>query len=256
MSFPPTGVPLSDVALTATTSDLLDLDFRNADVDADAGTITTPSGHVFTWSRATTLGSVADLNGTTYTALDGQMAWEMRDWDGDASRESFGLRMGTSDRLAAPSNVRAIAMAGLLEFIETGAVSSANSVIFSLRNDGATGAGLWIDTSGTNYRINYRDGSTTRTATLAAAPSTGNRVILCWELTSAGVVSIQQSINAAAFTTASASALALPSAWASSVSWRLNAGGTGGSANAGQGWYRRARVVAGTINTTTIQERR
>lgn len=248
MTFPPLGVPLSPLSLLPATSDLLDLDFRNVDVDVDTGTITTPCGHVFTWTRATTLGSVEDVNGDTYTALDGQMAWEQRDWDGDTSRESFGLRMGTSDRFAAPANVRPMGMALLLEFIETGALSSAGATLFALRNDGASGAGLWLDTSGSFYRFNYSDGSTTRTATQAAAPSTGDAVQIVVQIASDGAVSMYQTINGGAPTTATSAALALPSAWASSVSWRLNARGTGGSANAGQAWYRRARVVAGTLN--------
>jgi len=101
MSFPAYGVPLSAKALDAQTPDLFHLDFRYAEVDADAGTITTPSGHVGTFARATTLASVQDATlAGSYTALDGQMAWEQRDWDNDGVREAFGLRMAASDRLA------------------------------------------------------------------------------------------------------------------------------------------------------------
>ena len=253
MSFPWYGVPLSAGSLDAGTGALFDLDFRYADIDPDAGTLTTPSGHVGTWSRATTLASVADAAGGTYTALDGQMAWEQRTWD--ASRDSFGLRMGTSDRLAFPSNMRAIAHAGLLEIIETGARTSSGATLFALRNDGATGAGLWLDTSATYYRFNYSDGSTTRTATLSSGqPTSGQTVRFTWQLASDGALTFYQSINGAAATSASAAALTLPSAWASSVSVRLNSRGT--SANAAQGWYRRLKIVAGALDATTIAERR
>lgn len=256
MTFPPYGVPLSPVALDATTKDLFECDFRNAEVDADAGTITTPSGHVGTFSRAATLASVQDAAATTYTALDGQMAWEQRDWDNDGSvRESFGLKMGTSDRLVFPCNLRSnIAISGLLEMIETGARTSASSCLWSLREDAASGAGLWLDTSGSFYRFNYRDGSTTRTATIASGqPASGDRVQFTWDLTAAGVLTFYQSINGAAATSASASALTLPSSWAASAKIRFNANGTG---NAASGWYRRCRLVAGALNATTILERR
>lgn len=254
MMFPDIGVPLSAVALDAQTPDLFDLDFRNVEIDPDTGTIAVPSGHVGTWSRAATLSSVSDANGVSYTALDGQMAWEQRDWDNDAVRESFGLRMGTSDRLAFPCNTRAIAMAGLLEMIETGARTSASSCLWSLRNDAASGAGLWLDTSGTYYRLNYRDGSTTRTATLSSGqPVSGDRVQFFWELTGGGVLTFYQSINGAAATSASAAALTLPATWAADAAIRLNSNGTG---NAGAAWYRRCRLVAGALDITRIQERR
>lgn len=253
--FPTYGVPLSAVALEAQTRDLFHLDFRNAEVDPDAGTIATPSGHVGTFARAATLASVQDASTAgSYTALDGQLAWEQRDWDNDGVREAFGLRMGTSDRLTFPCNLRSgIAIAGLLELIETGARTSAASCLWSLREDAASGAGLWLDTSGTYYRFNYRDGATTRTATLTSGqPVSGDRVQFTWELTSAGVLTFYQAINGAAATSASAAALALPSAWASPAKIRLNANGTG---NAGSGWYRRCRLVAGALNATTILER-
>lgn len=254
MSFPWYGVPLSAASLDAGTGALFDLDFRYADIDPDAGTLTTPSGHVGTWSRATTLASVADAAGGTYTALDGQMAWEQRTWD--TSLDSFGLRMGSSDRIAFPSNMRAIAHAGLLEIIETGARTTSGATLFALRTDGATGAGLWLSASaGAYYEFSYSDGSTTRTATLSSGqPTSGQTVRFTWQLASDGALTFYQSINGAATTSASASALTLPSAWASSVSVRLNARGT--SANPGQGWYRRLKLVAGTLDQTTIAERR
>jgi hypothetical protein len=69
----------------------------------------------------------------------------MRDWDNDTVREAFGLRMGTSDRLAFTTALRPMAMAGMLEMIETGARTSASSCLWALREDAASGAGLWLD---------------------------------------------------------------------------------------------------------------
>ena len=256
MTYPVYGVPLSAVALSAQSRDLFDLDFRAVSVDADAGTITTPSGHVGTFARAATLASVQDATDAgSYTALDGQMAWELPDWDNDGTRESFGLKMGTADRLAFPSAMRAVAHCGLLEMIDTGIRTTASATVLSLRNDGATGAGLWLDTDGSTYRMNYYDGGTTRSATLGSgATASGDRLRFTWDLTSAGALTFALSINEATEIEATAAALTLPASWAASVSWRLNARGT--SANPATGWYRRVRVVAGYVAPSALRERR
>lgn len=254
MSFDVFGPPLPTAVAAPISGDLFSCDFRSLEVDPDTGTLTLPTGHVGTWSRNATLASVSDANGVTYTALDGQMAWEQRDWDNDGVREAFGLRMGTSDRLAFPAALRFVAMAGLLEIIETGARATVGATLFAYQVDAGTGAGLWLDTSGSFYRFNYSDGTTTRTATLASgAPASGDRVIFTWQLASDGALTFKQSINGGAATTATAAALALPSAPLTAGSIRLNSRGT--SANPGQGWYRRARLVAGALNDTTILER-
>lgn len=259
MSFPPYGPPLSPLALSPQTSDLFHLDFRYATIDADAGTITTPSGHVGTFARATTLASVSDAAGTTYTALDGQMAWEQRDWDNDGVRESFGWRTGSSDRLAFPCNLRPMALAGLIEFIETGAViGTAGATLLALRAADGSGSGFYIDTSGTAsgyYRFNYTSGGTTRTATLGTRPVSGDRVQLYWQLASDGAVTFYQSINGGVATSQTSAALAFPATWVASASLRLNSRGTSANPLAGA-WYRRVRLVAGALNATTIMERR
>lgn len=259
MMFPAIGTPLSTVALDAQSPDILDCDFRNLEPDPDTGLIVLPSGQSGTWSRAATLASVSDANGATYTALDGQIAYEQRDWDNDSVRESFGVRMGTSDRLAFPASVRSnVAISGLIEFIETGAViGTAGGTLLALTKDDGTGDGWYIDTTGGAggfYRFNLRVGGTTRQATLAARPVTNDRVQLFWDLTQPGVPTVYQSINAAAATSATAAALAQPSAWGAPFSIRVNSRGT--SVNPASAWYRRIRIVYGALNQTTIQERR
>jgi hypothetical protein len=253
--FPAYGPPISSVVTETQSDDLFEMDVASLSWTADAGTLTAATGHAGTWSRGTTLASVSDALGSTYTALDAAPAYEQRDWDGDGVRESFGLRMDTSDRLAWPTSLRPMAHAGLLEIIETGARTTSGATLFALRNDGATGAGLWLDTSGTYYRMNYSDGSTTRTATLASGqPASGDRVQFLWELTAEGVLTFSQSINGGTATIATAAALALPAAWASSASFRWNSQGT--SANPAQGWYRRGRIVAGALDPLAIVARR
>lgn len=253
--FPAFGPPLSTVITETQSRDLLEFDVAAVLWTADAGTLAAATGHVGTWSRGTSLASVSDATGSTYTALDAAPAYEQRDWDGDGVREAFGLRMGTSDRLAFPTAVRPMAQAGLLEIIETGARTTSGATLWALRNDGATGAGMWLDSSGTYYRMNYSDGTTTRTATLTSGqPTSGDRVQFLWELTAGGALTFSQSINGGTATTATAAALALPAAWASSASYRLNSQGT--SANPGQGWYRRVRLMAGSLDPLVITARR
>lgn len=255
MLFPSYGVPTPAAPLEALSRDLFELDFSAVEWSADTGAIIAASGHVGTFTRGATLASVSDSSGVTYTALEAQPAYEARDWDNDGVREAFGLRMGTADRLAFPAAFRLRQHAGLLEIIETGARTTAGATLFAYRNDGATGAGIWLDTSGTFYRLNYSDGTTTRTATLTSgAPVSGDRVRFTWQMATDGAITLVQSINGAASTNASAAALALPTAAPASASVRLNT--QGATANPAQGWYRRLRLVPGGYDLTTLTARR
>lgn len=255
MLFPTYGVPTTAAPLEALSRDLVELDFSAVEWSADTGGIVAASGHVGTFSRGATLASVADSLGATYTAVEAQPAYEARDWDNDSVREAFGLRMGAADRLAFSAAFRLVQHSGLLEIIETGARTTAGATLFAYRNDGATGAGLWLDTSGSFYRFNYNDGTTTRTATLVSgAPTSGDRVRFTWELTAAGALTFNQSINGAAATTATAAALTLPAAAPASAFVRLNSNGN--TANPAQGWYRRLRLVPGAFDLAALTARR
>lgn len=254
--FPTYGVPMSAAMTDTVSRDLFELDVASIVWSADTGTLTAASGQTGTWSRSATLASVSDALGATYTAQNAFPAFEQRDWNNDGVREAFGWRMATTDRLAFPTTLRPMAMAGLLEIIETGARTVAGSVLFAIRNDAATGAGLFLDTTGSFYRLVYTDGTTTRLVPLTSgAPVAGDRVQFTWGLTATGVLTFNQSINGAAATTAVGTALALPTLWgAGAASIRLNSESP--TTNAGQAWYRRCRVVAGALNATIIVERR
>lgn len=220
--------------------------------DAALATLTSDQGVVGVHSRATTLASVSDGVGATYTAPHSLPAWEMRDLDGDSVREAMGLRMGTSDFVHWAVAPAPQAMSGLLELVETGARTTANATFFAVTNDAVSGARLWLDTSGTYYRLNWTDGTTTRTATLAAGqPTTGQRVRLRWTLAADGALALWQSINGAPETSATAAALTLPSAWASNAKVRLNS--RGDTEHPAQGWYRRAKLVAGLLSTEDLE---
>jgi hypothetical protein len=85
-----------------------------------------------------------------------------------------------------------------------------------------TGARLWLDTSGTFYRLNWTDGTTTRTATLTVGqPTAGQRVRLRWTMTATCALTLSQSINGGAFTQATSGALALPAAYATGARTRI-----------------------------------
>jgi hypothetical protein len=220
--------------------------------DAAPAALESVCGRTATYARAETLSGVTDGAGTTYVAPHSLPAWEMRDADGDSVREAVGLRLGTADVLSWPAPPAPQAMAGLLAFIETGALVDEDATVFAIANDAVTGARLWIDTSGSYYRLNYSDGTTTRTATLTAGqPTSGQSVRLRWTLSAAGVVSLWQSINGGAETTATAAALALPAAWGDGARVRLNS--RGATVNPARGWYRRAKIVDGAPDVATLE---
>jgi hypothetical protein len=226
--------------------------FDAADCEVVSGKLLALSEHMGLFSRGSTLASVVDSIGATYTATHGQPAWEARDLDGDTIREALGLRMGASDRLEFAAPPAPQSMSGLLEFVETGARTTANATLFAITNDAVSGVRLWIDSSGSYYRISWNDGSTTRTATLTAGqPTSGQRVRLRWAWAADGAITIWQSINGGAESSASASALAIPAAWATDAVARLNSRGP--SANPAQGWYRRVKLVAGVVEVDVME---
>ena len=211
----------------------------------DNGAVVARTGERGTWTRSATLAAVAAANGS-YTAAESTPALEVRDG-------LLGWRLATTDALSWPAGVLPGAMSGVLEMVELGARTVANATLWSLRNDAASGAGLWLDTSNAFYRLNYSDGTTTRTATLTSGqPSTGQRVLFSWSLAATGALTLRQSINNAAPTTATAAALALPSAWASGARWRI--GRRGSTANPAALWWRRMLVAPGVLSADQLAE--
>lgn len=189
--------------------------------------LTARSGQAGTLVRAATATAVDDV-GTSGTVFHSQPAWERVDTDADAIRDRMALKLG-ADLLSWPFQPTPAAMAGIVEFIERGTVGVADAGLFYLGNDGVTGARLYIESTGTVYRLVYHDGSTAVTSALAAAPSTGDLVRLQWTIGAGGIVQLSQSIAGAAWTTAAASAAqALPATWgAGAAKLRLNSVGTG-----------------------------
>ena len=118
--FPSIGVPTPVAPLEALSRDLFDLDFASVEWSPDSGGFVSASGQVGTFARGATLGSVIDVNGEPYTAVNAQPAWEQRDWDADAVRESFGLRMGSADKAVKDLKPQFLAFVESAHFHEAG----------------------------------------------------------------------------------------------------------------------------------------
>lgn len=248
--FPQFGSPQLAAPLEVVSRTLFHFDANRPDYTD--GILRTETGHLGAFSRGVTLASVLDSLGGTYTAVDAQPAWEMRD-DG-AGGQRMGLRMGTSDRLAfdAPPVLGPFRL--LLEFTETGArIGTAGGTLFALCNDAVSGGRIWIDTSGTasgRYGINYSNGTTTRTARVSSgAPVSGDRVQLIADFADTGALSFSQRINGAAATTASAAALAIV-ALGSGARIRLNS--RGDTENPASASYHLAKLVYGAPSDETL----
>lgn len=238
--FPTLGTPIEAGPLEVGSRCLFHLDMARLERTA-SGQLLALSQHLGAFSRGTTLAGVLDAAGSTYTAVDAQLALEMRD-DG-AGGKRIGLRMGASDRLAFASPPRPQALKLLLDITETGARGTADATLFAICNDAVSGARFWLDSSGTYYRMNYSDGTTTRTATLVSGqPTSGQRVRFIVSLSPLGALTISQSIDGAAPTTASAAALALSSAWGVGAVLRLNS--RGDTENPAQACYHALKLTA------------
>ena len=195
------------------------------------------------FARAATLASVPGVVGT-YTAPHSMPAWGVRD-------DRCGLQMGTADFLHWAVAPAPQAMSGWLEIVEAGARTVADATLFAITNDAVSGARMWLDTSGTFYRLNWSDGATTRTATLTAGqPVAGDRVRFWWRLGADGALTFRQSINDAPWSVATAATLALPATWASGAVVRLNS--RGDTENPASGWYRAAKLVAGAVDVDVL----
>lgn len=212
----------------------------------DALSIDALSGQTGTLTQAATV-SVTDSFGATVSVNHTQPPWSYV-----SGQAVTGLRLDTATKtLKWTSNILPQAMCWMVDFVENGGLGTVSGGVAYLGVDAATGARIYIDSTGTQYRATYTDGTTTRTATMTgAAPTSGQRVRLRLILSSTGTIQIGQSINGGAETLPAASAATtLPATWGGTV-FRLNAVGT---ANYGANIYLGVVVMWGSQTTTVLQ---
>lgn len=213
--------------------------------EAALASIDTVSGVPGVFARAGTLASITDGLGTTFTAPHSMPGFGMVDADGDTVREALALWMGTTDFLHHNVAPPVQALSFYLDFIETGARSSANATLFAICNDAVSGGRFWIDTSGSYYRANYNNGvAATAVSTLTVGqPTSGQRVRLFGYLLAGGQLRISQRIGAAAQTDGNETGPLALLPWGAGAKARINS--RGDTENPAQGRYRRAKLVPG-----------
>lgn len=187
-------------------------------------TVDTVSGQLGTFTRGATA-SVNDALGVAFTVGQQLPRFDWRSWLGSSV---VGLLMGTTDRLTYECSWRPQAFSFWLRFQMVTTMPTASMTLWSISNDTPNGARVWLDSTGTFFRLRHNNGSTEVTATLAVAPVNTDRVELRGTVFSDGSVQLYQSINEAAETfTARTAANALAAAWGTGAKARLNGAGTG-----------------------------
>lgn len=210
----------------------------------DRFSLTALSGQAATHVRAATAAPL-DYSGVARTVNQYQPAWQAEDWNNDGSRQTPALLLGTSDSLYWTVPVKPAACTIYLEFIQPASFGGASTCFWYLGNAGNTGARLWIDSTGTQYRANHHNGTSAVTSTMTGtAPTSGQRVALRVVLLSTGSIQIWQAKDGASETTPGASGtLALnATGWSDT---RLYANSTG-STNAAILSLIRSRLIMGT----------
>lgn len=212
--------------------------------------LTTLTGQAATFSRAATASPVDDA-GVARTVVQHQPAWEAVDWDGDAVRDRPALLLGASDRLYWNHLALPQALTIFVEFVEAGTRTTASAAIAYLGNAGNTGARLWVDSTGSFYRVRHHNGTSEVTSTIGSGqPTAGQRVRLRATLDASGRVQIFQSINGATETSGTLSGtLSLASAWSDTRCYLNSTGDT----NNGVVKAVTVRLAPGALTASQIQ---
>lgn len=155
----------------------------------------------------------------------------------------------TRDQLSRALLARPQAMTIYVRFVEQGTLAAGAYVLYI----GNSTVFLEISSSGSFYRTQYNNGITAAaSSTLAAAPTHGQRVELLVTLTSGGVVTISQSINEGAVSTAtSGAARVLPTVWGAQTIWINSFSTTGVGFNA----FRNIEIMAGVQTMQAMRVR-
>ena len=138
----------------------------------------------------------------------------------------------------------------LVDMDELGALLGAGGVLHIGAADATTGARVTLESTGAFYRLTHSNGSASAVATLAAAPSYGNRNRLRCVINPNGSVILGQTIGTAAETTATdVTAVPFASAWAAQ---RLYVG-CAGTTKAGDLRLRAVRAARGVQTLTDME---
>jgi hypothetical protein len=120
------------------------------------------------------------------------------------------------DVLTFPLNGRPQSLTLYCRFLEMGMVLATSSRLVTIGSNAAANPRVYIDSSGTYYRGTHHNGTSSVTATLAAAPSLGQSVELRLTVAPTGAVTVGQSIaGGTESVTSTTAALALAQSWAS-----------------------------------------
>lgn len=162
----------------------------------------------------------------------------------------------TRDQLAFSFTARPQAMTTYIRFVEQGTVQKSGSVLLQIGSNGTTNPRIVIDCTGSFYRCFHLNSvGASVSATLAVNPTFGQTIEIRLVLNANGSVMLGQSIaGGAETTTATSSALVLPTLWASQHLMVNSAGTAGVGFNAfrnieiaqGVRTMQQMRVVAGT----------
>lgn len=183
-----------------------------------------------------------DPNGDTKQAGADVPRVEWIDDDSDGVRETPTLLLGTTDLLYFPWPRVPVAMSVYLDFDQLALMSAAAGVLHIGDAVAGTDPRFVVQSNGTFFQAVHDNGTTVVTATLAAAPSQNDRVEILAILKADGSLTIEQSVNQAASTTASdATTATLGAAWADRRLYINSTGSTG----AGDARFRSIKAVRG-----------
>lgn len=166
--------------------------------DARFLSLAAASGQAGTATTSASANLIA-TDGTTLAAVNGMPRWQVLDVEaGIAGRETPSLWLGTGDTVAwdtAPSLTGGLTLA--LRFVQPASFPAAGKGLLYLGNDAVSGARLYIDSTGTQYRVTHHNGTSPVTSTLTGtAPTVGQVVLLVATLDTSGRVQITQTRDA------------------------------------------------------------
>lgn len=176
--------------------------------------------------------------------------WEVdQDFETSYVATDTGSVTRSADSLSYPFTLPAQAMSVYAKFIERGASLVANARVLHIGASAGTGPLFALYSTGSVYRAAHDNNTLEVNSTAGVGVAIGATVELLANLASDGAITLTQSINGAAPTTAAASAANTISAWSDDVLWINSVG----SSNIGCNAFLTVKVASGT---RTLQEMR